>query len=180
MKRYLPIIAVIMSAAYVAFAGAIFDPLLGKLRSDEARTFPGGAAIPSADHTHAESVITFSDITTNNASATKHGYFPKLPNTGSTFFRDDGQWATPAGAGTVTGPESSTDGAIVLWDLLTGTVIKDSAKTISIETPLTSSDILVPTAKVVKEHVDLRTPVATLTHAAAEKTTPIDANELPT
>ena len=44
----------------------------------------------------------------------------------SSFWRGDGSWATPAGAGTVTGPVTSTNNAIVRWDLATGTVIQDS------------------------------------------------------
>lgn len=44
----------------------------------------------------------------------------------ATFWRGDGVWATPAGGGTVTGPVSSTDNALALWDGTGGTAIKDS------------------------------------------------------
>ena len=44
----------------------------------------------------------------------------------STFWRGDGSWATPAGAGDVTGPGSATSGDIVLFDGTSGTLIKDS------------------------------------------------------
>lgn len=47
------------------------------------------------------------------------------------FLRADAQWAVPAGAGNVTGPGSSTDNGFVKWNGTSGTVIKDSAATIS-------------------------------------------------
>jgi hypothetical protein len=46
-----------------------------------------------------DSMIQFTDITTNNASASKHGFLPKLENSGTKFLRDDGSWQTPAGGG---------------------------------------------------------------------------------
>lgn len=67
---------------------------------------PGGTAT--------DATIQTSDITTNNASASKHGWLLKLENTGSKFLRDDGTWQAPAGSGdmvlatsqTVTGAKS--------------------------------------------------------------------------
>jgi hypothetical protein len=51
--------------------------------------------------TPAESSITFTDITTNNFSTTKHGFVPKGTNVGN-FLKDDGTWASagasPAGS----------------------------------------------------------------------------------
>jgi hypothetical protein len=43
-------------------------------------------------HAHAESAITFTDITTNNATTSKHGYLPKLSGSTSEFLRGDGTW----------------------------------------------------------------------------------------
>jgi len=48
--------------------------------------------------TVADTDVTFTDVTTNNASTTKHGYAPKGENTGTKFYRDDNTWATPAGS----------------------------------------------------------------------------------
>lgn len=48
----------------------------------------------------------------------------------STFLRGDCTWATPAGAGNVTGPGSSTSGNIVRWNGSTGTSIADSVVTL--------------------------------------------------
>lgn len=50
-------------------------------------------------HPHAESAFNLSDVTTNNASASKHGFLPKLANTGTQFLRDDGAWAAAGGGG---------------------------------------------------------------------------------
>lgn len=44
---------------------------------------------------------------------------------GTTFWRGDGTWATPAGAGDVVGPASSTNRAIALFDGTTGELLKD-------------------------------------------------------
>src|SRR5690606_6289764 len=49
----------------------------------------------------------------------------------STFLRGDGEWATPAGGGTVSGPESSKDGNFAAFDGTDGTKIKDSGKSAS-------------------------------------------------
>jgi hypothetical protein len=46
------------------------------------------------------------------------------------FLRGDGSWATPAGAGDVVGPASSTDNGFAKFDGLTGTLLKDSAATL--------------------------------------------------
>jgi hypothetical protein len=54
----------------------------------------GAAAL---SHVHAESIITFTDITTNNATTLKHGYLPKLAGGTTNFLRADGTWAIPTG-----------------------------------------------------------------------------------
>lgn len=48
--------------------------------------------------TPAESSVTFTDITTNDASITKHGFLPKLSGSTSTFFRSDGSQAAVTGS----------------------------------------------------------------------------------
>jgi hypothetical protein len=47
----------------------------------------------------AESAVTFTDITTNNASTTKHGYLKKLSNSATEYMDGTGNWSTPAGGG---------------------------------------------------------------------------------
>jgi hypothetical protein len=60
-------------------------------------TAPGTFALDTnayslTSHAHAESAITFTDITTNNATTSKHGYLPKLSGSTSEFLRGDGTW----------------------------------------------------------------------------------------
>jgi hypothetical protein len=68
----------------------------------------------SGDYTEAQ--ISFTDITTNNVSTSKHGYTPKLDNNAAHFLDGTGAWGTPAGAGTVT----HTGGALTLNELVCG------------------------------------------------------------
>ncbi len=46
--------------------------------------------------------FTLTDVTTNNASTSQHGWLPKLPGGTTTFLRGDGTFTTPPGTGTVT------------------------------------------------------------------------------
>ena len=50
---------------------------------------------------------------------------------GTSFWRGDGVWATPAGSGDVSGAGASTDNAIARWDATTGTILQDSPVTIA-------------------------------------------------
>lgn len=46
-----------------------------------------------------ESQITLSAVTTNDASATKHGFCPTLSNSATTYLNGTGSWTTPSGSG---------------------------------------------------------------------------------
>lgn len=50
---------------------------------------------------------------------------------GTTFFRGDNSWATPAGAGNVTGPGSAVSGNIATYNGTSGTLIQDGGATIA-------------------------------------------------
>lgn len=51
----------------------------------------------------AESELSFTDITTNDASTTKHGFLKKLSNVATQYMDGTGAWSTPAGGGTLDG-----------------------------------------------------------------------------
>lgn len=56
-----------------------------------------GAAAAPTFRTLVEADTTLSDITTNNASTSAHGYLKKLSNVSTEFMNGQGNWATPAG-----------------------------------------------------------------------------------
>ena len=82
----------------------------------------------TGDQVISDATISTTDITTNNVSATKHGFAPKFPNNTTTFLRGDGTYATPSGAGNVTGPGSAVSGNIATYNGTTGTIIQDGGK----------------------------------------------------
>jgi hypothetical protein len=50
------------------------------------------SGLPSWDPEVTDATITTTDVTTNNASTSKHGWFPKLPTASGKFLRDDMSW----------------------------------------------------------------------------------------
>ncbi len=50
-----------------------------------------------------EGGLGLSDVTTNNASTSKHGFSPKLPNDSSLFYNGIGTFTAPPGSGTING-----------------------------------------------------------------------------
>lgn len=73
----------------------------------------------------AESDIALSDVTTNNATSSAHGFLPKLSDNTSQFLRGDGTWATPSGSGDVSSnTATSVDSEVVLFNGTSGKSIK--------------------------------------------------------
>jgi len=59
----------------------------------------------------------------------------------STFWRGDGVWSTPSGAGDVSGPASATDNAITRFDLTTGKILQNSSVTIADDGAITAPQV---------------------------------------
>jgi len=59
----------------------------------------------------------------------------------TTFWRGDGVWSTPAGAGDVSGPASATDNAIARFDLTTGKIIQNSLVTVADDGAITAPQV---------------------------------------
>lgn len=55
-----------------------------------------------------DSDLSLSDVTTNNASLTAHGFLPKLTGATGNFLRADGTWAAPPGSGLPPPPPDAT------------------------------------------------------------------------
>lgn len=63
-------------------------------------TFSGtSSGTNTGDQTISDATITFSDITTNNASTSNHGFLKKLDNTATHYMDGTGNWSTPPAGG---------------------------------------------------------------------------------
>lgn len=62
-----------------------------------------------------ETGLSFSDVTTNNVSTTKHGFAPKAPNDATKYLDGTGAYSVPPGTGTGTTTGSGTSGKMAAW-----------------------------------------------------------------
>jgi len=102
------------------------------LDTDDTVTFANLSGTNTGDQTlPTDATITITDVTTNNSSTSKHGWFPKLPTPAGLFLKDDMTWSAPSGSGDVVGPAGATANNVVLFDGITGKLIKDSGLALS-------------------------------------------------
>jgi hypothetical protein len=83
----------------------------------------------------AESALLLTDVTTNDSTAARHGFLPKLSNVATQFLNGTGTWTAPAGGGDgtgdVIGPASSVNNNLSVFSGTTGKLIADSGKNIT-------------------------------------------------
>lgn len=102
---------------------------LTKNTAAEARRYLGigggdtGDDGPTGSVTEAD--LSFSDVTTGNSTTGQHGLLPKLSGNASEFLNGTGAFSAAAGSGDVSGPASSTDGNVTLFNGATGKIIED-------------------------------------------------------
>ena len=90
-----------------AMSDADFATIAGsETLTSKTLTAPVIADFTAAQHDHqdaddggtlAEAALALTDITTNNASTTKHGFLKKLDNTATNYMDGTGNWSAPAG-----------------------------------------------------------------------------------
>jgi hypothetical protein len=88
------------------------------------RTVNGHAL--SANVTVSEADLSFTDITTNDVSTTKHGFVPKAPNDATKYLDGTGNFTVPAGGGGGGGGS----GAAIFGDGSDGSLVYDGSTTI--------------------------------------------------
>ncbi len=111
-----------------------------KLQNESASTLLGNptGVLASPSEITLDPTLSFSGTTlkcTTFGSA-QAGCVPGSGGGTTNFLRADGNWATPAGAGNVSGPGSSTSGDLVTFSGTTGTIVQDQTA-ISTNQPIT-------------------------------------------
>lgn len=123
MKKLLLLLVVLFAATnaraqteikgYVRFVPTVrpTSPLLGTTYFDQSTNLyyvydtNGWTAVGSGSATDA--TVTFTDITTNNSSTSKHGFLKKLDNNSAHFMDGTGAWSSPSGSDACTASNCS-------------------------------------------------------------------------
>jgi len=87
-----------------------------------------------------DATLSFSDITTNDASTSAHGFLKKLDGLTTTFLRGDGAWASPTASaawGSITGTLSSQTDLQNALDLKAPLANPTFTGTVTVPTPFT-------------------------------------------
>jgi hypothetical protein len=152
----------------VVLVGAT-QTLTNKTLTSPVLTTPTIASFTNATHTHqaaasggtlAEAALVLTDITTNNASTSAHGFMQKYPGGTTTFLRADGTFATPSGGGNVSTSGTPVSGQLAQWtsataiqgstalttDATTVLTRKDKVTAVSVDTTLGAHNIVYCTA----------------------------------
>jgi len=69
-----------------------------------------------------DATLTVTDVTTNNVSTSKHGWFPKLPTATGLFLKDDLTWAAPATGNPSDGDKGDLTVASGVWTIDAGVI----------------------------------------------------------
>lgn len=91
-----------------SYVDSAISAIIAGVSSWNSRT---GAVVPvTGDYSEAQ--ISFTDITTNNSSTTKHGYVPKLPNDSTLFYNGVGEYVAIPSVGGNTGSQVISGGGV--------------------------------------------------------------------
>ncbi len=101
-----------------------------------ASVFGRTGVVVAATNDYSEAQISFTNITTNDVSITKHGYAPKAPNDATKFLDGTGAYSTPAGSGNVSNVGTPTSGQVGVW---TGTTTLSGVTPTGTGTPVFST-----------------------------------------
>ena len=103
---------------------AQMNAIIAKIKSFDAHASQQAAG--AADPLKLDDLAIPDDNADLDVSATRHGLFPKLPDTGTSYYRDDGVWGTGVG-GTVQGTTGTTANAIIVADGTGGATFKPAS-----------------------------------------------------
>jgi hypothetical protein len=93
------------SAAMIGFLGASAS---AQLASPDLATLATTFGLASGSPTLAEIKLTFTDVTTNDASTSAHGFLKKLDNDPTHFMNGQGNWSAPSAGGRTEGTLAAT------------------------------------------------------------------------